>query len=318
MVGEPDRVRAGRVRPAARTRRSSRTAAATRPRPSSRTAGARGRCALLGQASSGRTRHPYAGAVLECVVNVSEGRDMDKLRRLGRRRAGRRSIDVHADADHHRSVFTLAGPGTTRRGRRRPARSPSAVAEYVHDRRPRGRAPAVRRARRRAVRRARRHQRRTRAGRRRGPHASASGGPRRSPSRCSSTTTPNPTKRDLPARAHARLPQPQARLRARRTAPDPRRDGGRRAPPAGRGQLRAREPRHQRRPPDRARRCANSDGGLPGRARARLLPARSATRAGVDEPRRPRPHRRAGRVPARARARAEGSAPTSRRSSWSA
>jgi glutamate formiminotransferase / 5-formyltetrahydrofolate cyclo-ligase len=57
-----------------------------------------------------RRRRPYAGAVLECVINVSEGRDMGKLRALADA-CGASLIDVHADADHHRSVFTLAGPG---------------------------------------------------------------------------------------------------------------------------------------------------------------------------------------------------------------
>jgi glutamate formiminotransferase len=45
------------------------------------------------------------------VGNVSEGRDMDKLRVLAQA-AGPSLLDVHADADHHRSVFTLAGPGS--------------------------------------------------------------------------------------------------------------------------------------------------------------------------------------------------------------
>ena len=58
---------------------------------------------------AGRLR-PYAGAVLECVVNVSEGRDMDRLLTIARA-CGPSLVDVHADADHHRSVFTLAGPG---------------------------------------------------------------------------------------------------------------------------------------------------------------------------------------------------------------
>jgi glutamate formiminotransferase / 5-formyltetrahydrofolate cyclo-ligase len=48
--------------------------------------------------------------VLECVVNVSEGRDMERLRVIARA-SGPSLLDVHADADHHRSVFTLAGPG---------------------------------------------------------------------------------------------------------------------------------------------------------------------------------------------------------------
>jgi glutamate formiminotransferase len=47
---------------------------------------------------------------LECVVNVSEGRDMDRLLTVARA-CGPSLVDVHTDADHHRSVFTLAGPG---------------------------------------------------------------------------------------------------------------------------------------------------------------------------------------------------------------
>jgi glutamate formiminotransferase len=48
--------------------------------------------------------------VLECVVNVSEGRDAHALRVVAGA-CGPSLIDVHTDADHHRSVFTLAGPG---------------------------------------------------------------------------------------------------------------------------------------------------------------------------------------------------------------
>lgn len=48
--------------------------------------------------------------MLECVINVSEGRDMDRLLTIARA-CGPSLVDVHADADHHRSVFTLAGPG---------------------------------------------------------------------------------------------------------------------------------------------------------------------------------------------------------------
>jgi glutamate formiminotransferase len=47
---------------------------------------------------------------LECVVNVSEGRDMARLLTIARA-SGPALVDVHADGDHHRSVFTLAGPG---------------------------------------------------------------------------------------------------------------------------------------------------------------------------------------------------------------
>ncbi len=48
------------------------------------------------------------GAVLECVVNVSEGRDAGVLQALASA-AGDSLLDVHSDAHHHRSVFTLAG-----------------------------------------------------------------------------------------------------------------------------------------------------------------------------------------------------------------
>jgi glutamate formiminotransferase len=48
--------------------------------------------------------------VLECVANVSEGRDMRRLLTLARA-CGPSLVDVHTDGDHHRSVFTLAGPG---------------------------------------------------------------------------------------------------------------------------------------------------------------------------------------------------------------
>jgi glutamate formiminotransferase len=48
------------------------------------------------------------GAPIECVVNVSEGRDAEIIASL--REAGGSSIlDVHTDPDHHRSVFTLGG-----------------------------------------------------------------------------------------------------------------------------------------------------------------------------------------------------------------
>ena len=48
------------------------------------------------------------GAVLECVINVSEGRDeaiIDGLRTV----AGRSLLDLHRDARHNRAVLTLAG-----------------------------------------------------------------------------------------------------------------------------------------------------------------------------------------------------------------
>jgi glutamate formiminotransferase len=51
-------------------------------------------------------------AILECVPNVSEGRDRRVLDRLAdsiRRVSGVTLADVHADPDHHRSVFTFLG-----------------------------------------------------------------------------------------------------------------------------------------------------------------------------------------------------------------
>ncbi len=48
--------------------------------------------------------------MIECVANVSEGHDARVLAALTE--ACRHSLlDLHVDTDHHRSVFTLAGPG---------------------------------------------------------------------------------------------------------------------------------------------------------------------------------------------------------------
>ncbi len=51
--------------------------------------------------------------MLECVVNISEGRDRAAIERIGRA-AGPELLDVHTDPDHHRSVLTLAGPAAAR------------------------------------------------------------------------------------------------------------------------------------------------------------------------------------------------------------
>lgn len=51
---------------------------------------------------------------LLAVPNISEGRDMETIHAVGEafEAAGARLLDVHADVDHHRSVFSLAGtPG---------------------------------------------------------------------------------------------------------------------------------------------------------------------------------------------------------------
>ena len=56
-------------------------------------------------AGGGGGDHPPA----ECVINVSEGRDAAVVSTIAE--AGRPSLlDVHSDAEHHRSVLTLAGP----------------------------------------------------------------------------------------------------------------------------------------------------------------------------------------------------------------
>lgn len=51
-------------------------------------------------------------AWLECVPNVSEGRDETAIERMAARIAGTagvRLLDVHRDGVHHRSVFTMVG-----------------------------------------------------------------------------------------------------------------------------------------------------------------------------------------------------------------
>lgn len=49
--------------------------------------------------------------MLECIPNVSEGRRVEVLDALATA-CGASLLDVHDDADHHRAVFTLAGPGS--------------------------------------------------------------------------------------------------------------------------------------------------------------------------------------------------------------
>ncbi|MCA1683222.1 MAG: hypothetical protein LC685_04460 [Actinobacteria bacterium] len=52
-----------------------------------------------------------SAATLLAIPNVSEGRDADAIEVIGAAFAstGARLLDVHADPDHHRSVYTLAG-----------------------------------------------------------------------------------------------------------------------------------------------------------------------------------------------------------------
>lgn len=47
--------------------------------------------------------------MLESVVNLSEGRSADHLEQL-QSACATHLLDIHVDADHHRSVFTMAGP----------------------------------------------------------------------------------------------------------------------------------------------------------------------------------------------------------------
>jgi glutamate formiminotransferase len=44
----------------------------------------------------------------ECVVNISEGRDVDLIREIADQ-AGTTLLDVHSDPEHHRTVLTLGG-----------------------------------------------------------------------------------------------------------------------------------------------------------------------------------------------------------------
>ncbi|MBI4246045.1 MAG: glutamate formimidoyltransferase, partial [Candidatus Rokubacteria bacterium] len=56
---------------------------------------------------------PEPPAIVECVPNVSEGRDRAVLVRVGdavRAVPGTTLMNVHTDADHHRSVFSFLGP----------------------------------------------------------------------------------------------------------------------------------------------------------------------------------------------------------------
>jgi glutamate formiminotransferase / 5-formyltetrahydrofolate cyclo-ligase len=52
--------------------------------------------------------------VLECVINISEGRDAEVVGAVAAA-AGNHLLDVHSDADHNRSVLTLAGPDVEER-----------------------------------------------------------------------------------------------------------------------------------------------------------------------------------------------------------
>jgi glutamate formiminotransferase len=54
-----------------------------------------------------------AAAVLECVINISEGRDTARIARIAAA-AGTDLLDVHTDPHHHRSVLTVVGEDAAR------------------------------------------------------------------------------------------------------------------------------------------------------------------------------------------------------------
>lgn len=47
--------------------------------------------------------------MIECVPNVSEGRDAATVEQIAQSITGCRVLDIHSDCDHHRSVFTMIG-----------------------------------------------------------------------------------------------------------------------------------------------------------------------------------------------------------------
>ena len=63
---------------------------------------------------SGGRREWQPLGVLECVINISEGRDADVLAAIADT-AGDDLLDLHTDAHHHRSVLTLVGEAAARR-----------------------------------------------------------------------------------------------------------------------------------------------------------------------------------------------------------
>ena len=124
--------------------------------------------------------------MLECVPNVSVGRDVDVIAGLAAA-CGGPLLDVHTDADHNRSVFTVAAPDADA-----VSNSVQGLAREVATRLDRGarrRPPAAGCARRRPVRRT--HRRRSR--RQRAPRTSSRAGGQH-PSRCPCSSTTAPTR----------------------------------------------------------------------------------------------------------------------------
>src|SRR5918993_974334 len=74
---------------------------------------ARAACAAGHRGNSRNVSLNFASAsapLLMTVPNVSEGRDLATLEAIGRAFAPARFLDLHADPDHDRAVFTLAAP----------------------------------------------------------------------------------------------------------------------------------------------------------------------------------------------------------------
>ena len=235
--------------------------------------------------------------MLECVANVSEGRDAaalragrDALRRVAPRRAHRprpSPIGVHARRSGPRRR-RARGARPRRRGRDRTSRSPATTActrGSVRSTSCRSSALGGTDAERAQAADAARD-----FGAVVGGDARRSGVPlrRRRPRRARSSAHPARRVHDAPTR-----------LRSGRAASDARRDRGRSPQAARRDQPLARDAATSRwrvasrgEMRERRRRAA-------GRARARPHARVEGAAAGVDEPGRPRPHRHRGRVPPR-------------------
>ena len=237
-------------------------------RSSSRTAAAPVRCAPAALYRGRSRASPYPATVLECVPNVSEGRDRAVLDALAAACGVRPARPPRRRRPPPRGVHpggrrpARSGAGAGARGRR-PCRSPG----------PRRGASPLRRARRRAVRGPPRRTART-CGRRgtrlrvvdRG-HARAPGVPVR-PRRSAPT---HPARR-APRRVHLTHP----RSRAGASPPRARRGRRRCASTAGRDQLRAHVRRRGARPRHR-RRCARTRRRSGRRARAGARARRPST-----------------------------------------
>ena len=76
--------------------------------------------------------------LVECVLNISEGRDLSRIDRISGAAgnvSGCHVLDVHSDCDHHRSVLTLVGePGALVEGVLRASRTAVELIDLRHHR----------------------------------------------------------------------------------------------------------------------------------------------------------------------------------------